>query len=137
MYCRQLTTNVDKPVTPTLQRMWWYRCKKNSLRFKILACVLLASLLLESVRWRTKMYVPILTFAGLPSFCPMAFHLFASYSLIASRKATDLTTVNYNTTRAREPIPHLPRILHSAYPSPNQLCGRVQNVVALPCTNAF
>jgi hypothetical protein len=29
------------------------------------------------------------TFAGFPTFCPMTFHLLASYSLIASRKAMD------------------------------------------------
>ena len=29
------------------------------------------------------------TFAGFPTFCPMTFHLLASYSLIASRSAMD------------------------------------------------
>jgi hypothetical protein len=34
------------------------------------------------------------TLAGLPTFCPMTFHLFASYSLMASRRAIDCKCVS-------------------------------------------
>lgn len=45
----------------------------------------------------------ILTLAGLPTFCPITFHLFASYSLIASRSFTDCATSADVTTHINEP----------------------------------
>lgn len=55
-------------------------------------CILLACLQdWFSICWRSDKRGKILglTLAGFPTFCPMTFHLFASYSLIASRSATD------------------------------------------------
>lgn len=42
---------------------------------------------LKSARTQQKNCAPRLTFAGFPSFCPMTFHLLASYSLIAASNA--------------------------------------------------
>lgn len=65
------------------------------------------------------------TLAGLPTFCPMTFHLFASYSLIASRSFMDCAKsvrrleledgaiFSYN---HKGDIPHLRQIQRNAYP---------------------
>jgi len=42
-----------------------------------------------------------LTFAGLPTFCPMTFHLLDSYSLIAASSAALCQTVSWCGAQAR------------------------------------
>lgn len=60
----------------------------------------------------------MLTLAGLPTFCPITFHLFASYSLIASRSFTDCATSADVTTDINEMnVPRLQRTLRSACPA--------------------
>lgn len=58
----------------------------------------------------------VLTFAGLPSFCPITFHLLASYSLIASRSAADYKIVRLYRISIENNSHHLPQTRHSACP---------------------
>lgn len=59
------------------------------------------------------------TFAGFPTFCPMTFHLFASYSLIAAKSAVLYTSMVRLATRAaiRRLVPRPLRTRHSACPN--------------------
>lgn len=63
---------------------------RSTLTTKMLLCILLARLVPVSrrssqVHKETNVLEP--TFAGFPTFCPMTFHLFWSYSLIAASSA--------------------------------------------------
>lgn len=63
---------------------------------KILLRILLASLVCVSMdmAWQYTKTADEPTFAGLPTFCPMTFHLLASYSLMAASSAVLFLLVN-------------------------------------------
>jgi hypothetical protein len=77
-----------------------------------------------------------LTFAGLPSFCPMAFHLLASYSLIASRSAADCRVSMVPNCKGRETSdrPHLLQTPRSAYPGSPSASGLGSTLECLSLT---
>jgi hypothetical protein len=61
--------------------------------FEVFLCVLFAGLadaMSRAYRAGREMH----TLAGFPTFCPMTFHLLASYSLMASRNAMDYAVVS-------------------------------------------
>jgi hypothetical protein len=93
-----------------------------------------------------------LTLAGLPTFCPMTFHLFASYSLIASRSFMDcaklvrkLEECAISSHNRKGVIPHLRQIQRNAYPGLKcqRHCNyraksesRLGSDIFIPCTSA-
>jgi hypothetical protein len=89
------------------------------------------------------------TLAGLPTFCPMTFHLFASYSLIASRSFMDcaklvgrLEECAISSYNHKGVIPHLRQIQRNAYPElkcqRHRYRGKSVGVlcIIIPCTSA-
>lgn len=77
-------------------RVTWYLVKTTVMEIKppsdlppeILLCILLARLEIVSIHVKgegDRLRRP--TFAGFPTFCPMTFHLLASYSLMAASRA--------------------------------------------------
>lgn len=73
-----------------------------------------------------------LTFAGLPTFCPINFHLFASYSLIAVRRAELCKDCQRTLSRLLgwergdgRNFPRLPQTRHNACPGATAVISTV------------